>query len=199
MDAGKPKSSDFMLSRASAYKVVRKGVCGDFILCGLSPPVSAGWSLVRGYTFGPAAGYTAASPIPLPQVEFVTLFEIAVVYPDFMLFEAAEDSGEGFGVRLEFVASSGSGIHTGLIPKKEEPRQVHRGSGRAWCNLLKNSRTSRIRRAIRCCVSTGVDLASAELTARRSLVSENLERGRGLRAASESHNQSWLIRVPRNA
>jgi hypothetical protein len=51
MDAGKPKSSDFRFSQALAYKVVRKGVCGDFTLCGLSPPVSAGRSLVRGYTF----------------------------------------------------------------------------------------------------------------------------------------------------
>jgi hypothetical protein len=51
MEAEKPKSSDFRFSQALAYKVVRKGVCGDFTLCGLSPPVSAGWSLVRGYTF----------------------------------------------------------------------------------------------------------------------------------------------------
>jgi hypothetical protein len=28
------------LSQAVAYTVVKKGICGDFILCGLSPPVS---------------------------------------------------------------------------------------------------------------------------------------------------------------
>jgi hypothetical protein len=51
MDAGKGKSRDFGLSQAVADPVVRKGVCGDLILCGLSPPVSAGWSLVHRYTF----------------------------------------------------------------------------------------------------------------------------------------------------
>jgi hypothetical protein len=40
MDAGKGKSRDFGLSQALANQVVRKAVCGDFILCGLSPPVS---------------------------------------------------------------------------------------------------------------------------------------------------------------
>src|ERR1039458_7506375 len=50
MDAGNGKSSDFRLSQALANQVVRKGVCGDFILCGLSPPVSASWSLVHRYT-----------------------------------------------------------------------------------------------------------------------------------------------------
>ena len=50
MDAGNGKSSDFRLSQALANQVVRKGVCGDFILCGLSPPVSADWSLVHRYT-----------------------------------------------------------------------------------------------------------------------------------------------------
>ncbi len=40
MDAGKGKSRDFGLSQALANQVVRKGVCGDFIFCGLSPPVS---------------------------------------------------------------------------------------------------------------------------------------------------------------
>jgi hypothetical protein len=49
MDSG-GKSRDFRLSQARAYEVVRKGVCGDFILCGLSPPVSAGLSLVHRYT-----------------------------------------------------------------------------------------------------------------------------------------------------
>ena len=39
MDAGKAKSRDFRLSQALAYGVVKKGGCGDFILCGLSPPV----------------------------------------------------------------------------------------------------------------------------------------------------------------
>jgi hypothetical protein len=48
---GELKSSDFRLSQALANQVVRKGVCGDFILCGLSPPVSADWSLVHRYTF----------------------------------------------------------------------------------------------------------------------------------------------------
>jgi hypothetical protein len=50
MDAEKVKSGDFRLSQALANRVVRKGVCGDFILCGLSPPVSASWSLVHRYT-----------------------------------------------------------------------------------------------------------------------------------------------------
>ena len=39
---GNPKSRGFRLSQALANQVVRKGVCGDFILCGLSPPVSTG-------------------------------------------------------------------------------------------------------------------------------------------------------------
>jgi len=30
--------------------VVQKGVCADFILCGLSPPVSPSCPLVHGYT-----------------------------------------------------------------------------------------------------------------------------------------------------
>jgi hypothetical protein len=51
MDAGKGKSGDFRLSQALANQVVRKGVCGDFILCGFSPPVLAGRSLVHRYTF----------------------------------------------------------------------------------------------------------------------------------------------------
>jgi hypothetical protein len=51
MDAGKAKSRDFRLSQALAYGVVKKGVCSDFILCGLSPPVSASRSLVHRYTF----------------------------------------------------------------------------------------------------------------------------------------------------
>jgi hypothetical protein len=36
------QSRDFRLSQALAYPVVKKGVCGGFILCGLSPPVSEG-------------------------------------------------------------------------------------------------------------------------------------------------------------
>jgi hypothetical protein len=51
MDAGNGKSRDFGLSQALANQVVRKGVCGDFILCGFSPYVSADWSLVHRYTF----------------------------------------------------------------------------------------------------------------------------------------------------
>jgi len=47
----KGKSRDFRYSQARAYRVVQKGLCGDFILCGLSPPVSADWSLVHRYTF----------------------------------------------------------------------------------------------------------------------------------------------------
>jgi hypothetical protein len=50
MEGGRGKSRDFGLSQALAYGVVQKGVCGDFILCGLSPPVSASWSLVHRYT-----------------------------------------------------------------------------------------------------------------------------------------------------
>jgi hypothetical protein len=42
MDSGKDKPSDFRLSQALVYRVVRKGGCGDFTLCGLSPPVSEG-------------------------------------------------------------------------------------------------------------------------------------------------------------
>jgi hypothetical protein len=51
MKGVKGKSSDFRLSQTLAYGMVKKGVCGGFILCGLSPPVSAGWSLVHRYTF----------------------------------------------------------------------------------------------------------------------------------------------------
>jgi hypothetical protein len=47
MDAGKGKSRDFGLSQALANQVVRKAVCGDFILCGLSPPVSPRRKMVR--------------------------------------------------------------------------------------------------------------------------------------------------------
>jgi hypothetical protein len=36
-------------------RVVRKGVGGDFILCGLSPPVSPRPTMVSQYTFGPDA------------------------------------------------------------------------------------------------------------------------------------------------
>jgi hypothetical protein len=36
-----PKSHHFRLSQALAYGVVKKGGCGDFILCGLSPPCFA--------------------------------------------------------------------------------------------------------------------------------------------------------------
>jgi hypothetical protein len=50
MDAGKGKSRDFRLSQALAYRVVRKGVGGDFILRDLSPPVSANRLLAHGYT-----------------------------------------------------------------------------------------------------------------------------------------------------
>jgi hypothetical protein len=50
MDAGNGKSRDFRLSQALANQVVRKGVCGDFILCGLSPPVSPIRQLAHGYT-----------------------------------------------------------------------------------------------------------------------------------------------------
>jgi hypothetical protein len=39
------------LSQALAYPVVQKGVCGDFILCGLSPPVSPRRKMVSQYTF----------------------------------------------------------------------------------------------------------------------------------------------------
>ena len=55
---GEPKSRHFGLSQALANQVVRKGVCGDFILCGLSPPVSAGWSLVHRYTLLTTGGST---------------------------------------------------------------------------------------------------------------------------------------------
>ena len=51
MEAGKGKSSDFRLSQALAYGVVKKGVCGGFILCGFSPPVSPRRKTVSQYTF----------------------------------------------------------------------------------------------------------------------------------------------------
>src|ERR1022692_4124044 len=51
MDAGNGKSRDFRLSQALANQVVQKGVCGDFILCGLSPPVSPRQEMVSQYTF----------------------------------------------------------------------------------------------------------------------------------------------------
>ena len=44
-------AEDFRLSQALANQVVRKGVCGDFILCGLSPPVSPRREMVSQYTF----------------------------------------------------------------------------------------------------------------------------------------------------
>ncbi len=51
MNGGKGKSLDFRLSQALAYPVVQKGVGGDFILCGLSPPVSPRQEMVSQYTF----------------------------------------------------------------------------------------------------------------------------------------------------
>jgi hypothetical protein len=63
MDAGNGKSSDFRLSQALAYGVVRKGVCGDFILCGLSPPVSAGWSTARTEACSPHAQLASHAPV----------------------------------------------------------------------------------------------------------------------------------------
>src|ERR1035437_4749489 len=55
---GSRKFCQFRLSQALANQVVRKGVCGDFILCGLSPPVSASWSLVHRYTLLTTRGCT---------------------------------------------------------------------------------------------------------------------------------------------
>ena len=63
MDAGNGKSRDFRLSQAPANQVVRKGVCGDFILCGLSPPVSASWSLVHRYTLWNAQDRNRSSKV----------------------------------------------------------------------------------------------------------------------------------------
>jgi len=51
MEAGKGKSRDFRLYQALAQPVVKKGVCGDFILCGLSPPVLPRQEMVSQYTF----------------------------------------------------------------------------------------------------------------------------------------------------
>jgi hypothetical protein len=51
MDTVKGKSRDFRLSQALAYRVVRKGVGGDVILCDLSPPVSPRRKAVSQYTF----------------------------------------------------------------------------------------------------------------------------------------------------
>jgi hypothetical protein len=70
----------------------------------------------------------------LPKVQFITLAEVAVVYPDFVLFDAAEDGGERFWPRLEFVAGGAVGwssgtVHAGLILKKERAPAVNRGSG----------------------------------------------------------------------
>jgi hypothetical protein len=50
MCGGKRKSFDPRLSQALSNPVVQKGVGGDFILCDLSPPVSASRSLVHRYT-----------------------------------------------------------------------------------------------------------------------------------------------------
>ncbi len=50
MDARKGKSSDFRLYQALAYPVVKKGIYLDFILCGLSPPVSPQSKMVSQYT-----------------------------------------------------------------------------------------------------------------------------------------------------
>ena len=47
---GNSKSRNFRLSQALAYGVVKKGVCGDFMLCGLSPPVSPRMKMVSQYT-----------------------------------------------------------------------------------------------------------------------------------------------------
>ena len=52
LDAGNGKSHHFRLSQALANQVVKKGRCGDFILCGLSPPVSPRGKMVSQYTFG---------------------------------------------------------------------------------------------------------------------------------------------------
>ena len=40
MDSGTGKSRDFRLSKALAYRVVQKAVCGDLNFCDLSPTVS---------------------------------------------------------------------------------------------------------------------------------------------------------------
>ncbi len=48
---GNPKSSHFKRSQALANQVVKKGVFRSAVLCGLSPAVLAGWSLVHRYTF----------------------------------------------------------------------------------------------------------------------------------------------------
>jgi hypothetical protein len=71
--------------------------------------------------------------VPLPKAKFITLAEVAVVYSDFVLFEAAEDGGERFWPRLEFVAGGAVGwnsgtVHAGLILKKERAPAVNRGS-----------------------------------------------------------------------
>jgi hypothetical protein len=58
---------DFRLSQALANLVVRKGVCGDFSLCGLSPPVSASWSLVHRYTLLTSVAVPQSS-VPLSPV-----------------------------------------------------------------------------------------------------------------------------------
>jgi hypothetical protein len=51
MDAGNCKSRDLRLSQALGYRVVKKGGCGDFIFCDLSPPVSPRREMVSQYTF----------------------------------------------------------------------------------------------------------------------------------------------------
>jgi hypothetical protein len=51
MDSGKGKSRDFRLSKALAYRVVQKAVCGDLNFCDLSPLVSPRLKMVSQYTF----------------------------------------------------------------------------------------------------------------------------------------------------
>ena len=48
--AMKVQSQQFQASQALAYPVVRKGSHFESPFGGLSPPVSAGWSLVHRYT-----------------------------------------------------------------------------------------------------------------------------------------------------
>ena len=94
MDAGNGKSRDFRLSQALANQVVQKGLCGDLVLCGLSPPVSHRQEMASRYTF-------------LNGDEVMTLF----------VFGAIADAGEselGTQKRPELLVASSKSLQVGF-------------------------------------------------------------------------------------
>ena len=70
------KSHDFRLSQALANQVARKGVCGSFILCGLSPPVSPRREMVSQYTFWVGVQNNGPEPRATPAGADRILWEI---------------------------------------------------------------------------------------------------------------------------